>query len=417
MEHKPREKPRHRHGRWLPDQGSLEGWLEGLAEEVGAQPDDAVLHPVLREFRELIDRDPVVRMYLGQMIEQVPHTKKYSKRHLESIDQLLRLINTVIGRAPEYNETGLVGIPLNAVLDWCMGTPAGFAAFRHEAINGMFRKILRAWCDFLSGPESLDVLNESPRGWKCPSARESIKIKEFQHKPREKHWGFTSWNDFFTRRFKPGRRPIADPDDDKVIVAACEASPYAIRTDVKGRDRFWIKAQPYSLRDMLASEESAGEFLGGTVYQAFLDAHSYHRWHSPVSGTIREAFVQEGTNFSEAESEGEDPQGPNKSQGYLAHVATRAIFLIDADDPVIGAMALLFIGMAEVSSCVILPDMIPGRRVEKGAELGYFQYGGSTYCMVFRPGVIAEFALGAIPDTTADSAPPVLVLSRIARAN
>ncbi len=46
---------------------------------------------------------------------------------------MLLLIDEVIGRAPEYNETGLVGVPLNAVLDWCMGTPAGFAAFRHDA--------------------------------------------------------------------------------------------------------------------------------------------------------------------------------------------------------------------------------------------------------------------------------------------
>ena len=126
-----------------------------------------------------------------------------------------------------------MGVPLNAVLDWCMGTPAGFAAFRHEAINAMFRKILRAWCEFLCGPESLYVLNDSPRGWKCASARKSTKIEQFQHKPREKHWGFTSWNDYFTRRFKPGKRPIADPDDDKVIVNACESTPYALRTNVK----------------------------------------------------------------------------------------------------------------------------------------------------------------------------------------
>ena len=56
----------------------------------------------------------MVRMYISQMIAQVPHTKKYRKRHLESIDQMLFLINEVIGRAPDYNETVLVGSPLNA---------------------------------------------------------------------------------------------------------------------------------------------------------------------------------------------------------------------------------------------------------------------------------------------------------------
>jgi hypothetical protein len=57
----------------------------------------------------------------------------------------------------------------------------------------------------------------------------------------------------------------------------------------------------------------------------------------------------------------------------------------------------------------------PGRRVVKGEELGYFQYGGSTYCMVFRPGAIAEFALEAIPEHHS-SASLVLVGSRLARA-
>lgn len=35
--------------------------------------------------------------------------------------------------------------------------------------------------------------------------------------------------------------------------------------------------------------------------------------------------------------------------------------------------------------------------VAKVEELGYFQFGGSTHCLVFRPGVIDEFALDAIP--------------------
>ena len=91
------------------------------------------------------------------MIEQVPRTQPYTKRHLESVDQMLLLIDEVIGRAPEYNETGMVGVPLHAVLDWCMATPAGFAAFRNDAINAAFRRILRAWCEFLCSPKSLYV--------------------------------------------------------------------------------------------------------------------------------------------------------------------------------------------------------------------------------------------------------------------
>lgn len=40
---------------------------------------------------------------------------------------------------------------------------------------------------------------------------------------------------------------------------------------------------------MLAHDKLAEQFVGGTVYQAFLSALSYHRWHSPVSGKIVKA--------------------------------------------------------------------------------------------------------------------------------
>jgi phosphatidylserine decarboxylase len=414
MSHQSRGQGRHRQGRWLPHQDALEDWLEGLVLEVRDKAEKVALQPVIEEFAKLIDDDPVVRMYVTQMIEQVPHAKRYSKRHLENVAQMLQLINEIIGRAPEYNETGLVGVPLNAVLDWCMGTPAGFAAFRHPPVNAVIRKILNVWCEFLSSPASLYVLNDSPRGWKCASARKATRIEEFQYRPREKHWGFKSWNDYFTRRFKPGARPIADPDDDKVIVNACESTPYALKTNVKRQDRFWVKGQPYSLRDMLADDETAAQFVGGTVYQAFLDARNYHRWHSPVTGTIHKAFVREGTYYSEAESEGEDPEGPNRSQGYIAHVATRAIILIESDDPAIGLVCLMPVGMGEVSSCVIHHEIRPGRRVNKGDELGFFQFGGSTYCLIFGPGTIADFAVDALPQPNNPAPPLVLLGTRIA---
>jgi phosphatidylserine decarboxylase len=167
---------------------------------------------------------------------------------------------------------------------------------------------------------------------------------------------------------------------------------------------------------MLANDESVDQFVGGTVYQAFLSATNYHRWHSPVAGTIVRAFVQGGTYYAEADSEGADAVEPKKSQSYLAHVAARAIILIEADDPVIGLVAFVPIGMSEVSSCMIGPDIQPGHHVAKGGELGYFQFGGSTHCLVFRPGVIADFSLAAVPQPHDPYAPLVRVRSKLATA-
>lgn len=60
---------------WLPeDQNELESWLAGHRERVQAKGDQP-LHPVLVEFQQLIDKDPVLRLYMNQMIDQVPSTK------------------------------------------------------------------------------------------------------------------------------------------------------------------------------------------------------------------------------------------------------------------------------------------------------------------------------------------------------
>lgn len=402
---------------WLPPgQDDLEAWIAGHRERVEAKGEQVVLHPVMVEFQELIDSDPVVRMYLNQMIAQVPQTKSYQNRHVQSVPRLVSLINAVLTTAPEFGADSMVATPLAAILDWAMDTPAGFAAFRDPRVNAMLKKILTAWCEFLSSRDSLYVLNDSPTGWKCTAAQEKVGMDQFEYDPQDEHWGFASWNDFFTRRFRDGQRPIGSPDDHKVIVNACESTPYRISTDVKRHDRFWIKSQPYSLQDMLADDESVDQFVGGTVYQAFLSATNYHRWHSPVAGTIVRAFVVDGTYYSEADSEGRAAAEPTNSQAYITHVATRAIIVIDADDPVIGLVAFVAVGMVEVSSCTIDPQVTPGHHVAKGQQLGYFQFGGSTHCLVFRPGAIDTFSLEAIPQPQDPDAPLVHVRAKLATA-
>lgn len=155
----------------------------------------------------------------------------------------------------------------------------------------------------------------------------------------------------------------------------------------------------------------AHRFVGGSIYQAFLSAYNHHRWHAPVSGTISKAYLIDGTYYSAADLEGADPGGLNDSQGYISAVAARAVIAIDSDDAAIGKVACVFVGMAEVSSCVI--DALPGQRVNKGDEIGYFQYGGSTYCLIFEPGVVDNF----VPKPPFhDDAQPIKVNAHVATA-
>lgn len=225
----------------------------------------------------------------------------------------------------------------------------------------------------------------------------SMKFEEiFVCDPSAKHYGYKSWDDFFTRQIKDSARPVASPDDDNVIANCCESKVYNMQKKAKLRDRFWVKGQPYSVLDMLAHDKLAEQFEGATVYQAFLSALSYHRWHTPVSGKIVKAFVVDGTYFSEPLFEGIgdphvhkiDGHSLSTGQGYLSHLATRAIIFIEADNPAIGLMAFIGIGMDEVSTCEI--TVKEGQHVKKGDETGMFHFGGSTHCLLFRKGVKVE---------------------------
>jgi phosphatidylserine decarboxylase len=400
---------------WLPPSPDrLEEWIRGRASS--AADGDGPLHPAVEAYRELIDGDPVLRMHAHQMIEQVPSGRDYRERHLESVEQMLRLIDELLRTAPEFSSDSMVMLPFAAILDWTIATPAGFAFYRDPRVNDALRGILDAWCAFLTSRDSLDVLTDSPDGWMGDAAREAIGIERYQHDPDDPHWGFTSWNDFFTRRFREGERPVASPEDPLVIASPCEATPYRIASRVARRDDFWAKSEVYSLDEMLGGDPSVDALEGGTVFQAFLSALEYHRWHAPVSGRVVSARVIPGTYFSEADAQGAAAAEPTVSQGYIAHVATRAVIVIEADEPAIGLVAVVFIGMVDVSSCMVAESVVPDARVEKGDELGFFQYGGSTVCVAFQPGVVEAFALEAIPQAEDETATLLRVRAHLATA-
>lgn len=195
-----------------------------------------------------------------------------------------------------------------------------------------------------------------------------------------------------------------------MICNACESAPYRIAKDVRRVDTFWLKGQPYSLRHIFGDDPVNEQFVGGTVYQAFLSALSYHRWHSPVTGTIVSTRVIDGSYYAQSPAVGFDPASPNESQGYITEVATRGVILIEADNPKIGLMGFVSVGMAEVSTSEITVE--PGQRVTKGEQLGMFHFGGSTHLLVFRPGVRLNFDLdGQEPGLDASN---ILVNARIA---
>ncbi|WXF87139.1 phosphatidylserine decarboxylase [Pseudomonas syringae pv. atrofaciens] len=122
-----------------------------------------------------------------------------------------------------------------------------------------------------------------------------------------------------------------------------------------------------------------------------MDGRNYHRFQSPIAGTIKKVVKIEGLMFSNAESAGDDLTAGTYSQAYMTCVNTRCLVFVESTDPDVGTICLIAVGLSEVSSISASVDV--GQCVEKGDELGYFSYGGSSICLLFQAGKIREFTI------------------------
>ncbi len=416
---------KYRVGKWLPsDRDYLKQWIENKI--LVAKAANLPLRKSIKDLRKAIYDDPILYMSFTSMYDEIPQGYNEPVKNFET---MLILMNQILNEAPAFsvieNEIGLIGFPINAILDWAMGTRGGYLAFTNPVVNQKLKVILNEWKDFLGSPDSRYVLVDGripqtnpdyhePMGWLTPQAFEAMAemdplrgkkspydarenfIFNFKCNPDKPHFGFGSWDDFFTREFNKKARKVRKRNRRAdVIVNACESAPYNSVTDAKMKDKFWMKGQPYSVLDIMANHKLASHFYpkkkkdGITVYQAFLSAKSYHRWNSPLDGKVVAIQNVDGTYYAEAPVQGYDPAGPNDSQGYIAELATRALIFIKSDNKKIGLMCFVAIGMAEVSSCEITVKV--GQKIKKGDPIGSFHFGGSTHCLIFRPGVKIDF--------------------------
>ena len=414
------------------DHLEIEQWIQKLKKSAKDNP-RPLIEPI-QDLKQMVYTDPVLYANVQGMFAEANRYKTRTPLAWEpepiNFEEFLELLNAIMYIAPQAYQkekgddqepAGMIGFPINALLAWPMATDFGYDVFSNSLVNQQFKKILTYWTKFLVSEDSRYVLVDNDPAnnaiaWLSPKAQEEmVKVAKaglgpdpnpipsqagfadiFECDPKDEYYGYKSWDKFFTRQFREGIRPVYEPYNDNIIVNACESAPLGHVRDVALSAKFWLKGQTYSMENMLNFDEFAPQFDKGTVYQAFLSALSFHRWHSPVNGTIVKTYVVNGSYYLENQGQGffntqngPDSSGPNNSQAFLSAVATRAVIFIQADNPAIGLMCVMPIGMAEVSSCDI--TVKPGDKVKKGDELGMFHFGGSTHCLIFRPGVNLKF--------------------------
>jgi phosphatidylserine decarboxylase len=105
-------------------------YLRRKAKHADEHPQE--LSPALKEFKALIEGEPRVYMYFVQMFEEVPLKHPYDKdpsgaAQIRDYEHMLATLNHIVTTAPEWTDaaeaTGVVGVPMNALFDYPMGTP------------------------------------------------------------------------------------------------------------------------------------------------------------------------------------------------------------------------------------------------------------------------------------------------------
>jgi phosphatidylserine decarboxylase len=138
-----------------------------------------------------------------------------------------------------------------------------------------------------------------------PESLDPELIKTFYNSPRyhmqdyEPYPGtFTTFNEFFRRPIKREVRPIASPDDQRVITnpADCTFSGY---WPVNSNGEVKFKSIPWSIQQLLddVDDKYKNKFAGGCFTHAFLGPTDYHRQHAPCDGKVLEAKIIEGMAY------------------------------------------------------------------------------------------------------------------------
>ena len=98
-----------------------------MLQQITGAP-DAPWQPEVVALERTIKRHAFVRMYLEQMLLEVPE----HRRHFTTVDMFLRAVNFVVHSAPIYKDVNSISwqFPLSALMNFWMMTPSGKAVLR-----------------------------------------------------------------------------------------------------------------------------------------------------------------------------------------------------------------------------------------------------------------------------------------------
>jgi len=227
-------------------------------------------------------------------------------------------------------------------------------------------KFIKDWGNFLD-------TTESAKGLETLYTNPIYQIDDYMKAPS----GWLTFNQFFARQVRPGKRPIDGLCDDNVIVSAAD-SVFHGQWEINEDSEITVKGVKWSLYELLDGSPFQDRFKGGIYIHSYLSAHDYHRFHVPVRGIIREVRNIPGRVILDVIRKEDGSLDMTDGDTYQF---TQARGLIIIESPT-GLVAVLPIGMGQVSSVNLTAQV--GTTLAKGEEFGYFTFGGSDIIVIFE---------------------------------
>ncbi|OAQ23598.1 hypothetical protein K457DRAFT_83198, partial [Linnemannia elongata AG-77] len=192
---------------------------------------------------------------------------------------------------------------------------------------------------------------------------------------------YTSFNQFFYRKLRPDARPIHQKANPNIIVSSADCR-LCVFESIHAATKVWVKGKSFSLQNLLRNPVLASQFEGGSIALFRLAPQDYHRFHSPVKGIVLEEAVKIGGGYATV-----NPMAVNNEDVDVFTENVRKVTVIGMDS-VVEKCVFVSIGALLVGSIELTGAKSAGTRLEKGDELGYFAYGGSTCILLFQPGSV-----------------------------
>ncbi len=359
--------------------------------------------PATEEIISILEKNPEIKSMLIKSIEMAKEINPDKKTNpAQSLEEYYTFLDWSMKATPwnvldkaqyptffEYIDQGIdyFYFILDQPLPELQGKGYYYNSLQYvEELRPWLVKCAKNWGEYLSTKES----------WKPEYYDLFLKDARFN---LDKGWyedpsNWHSFNDFFARHLSgPSARPIMSPNDNSVIVSPCDSSPQGIwKIDENSSIMSSLrpKSTEFSTIKQLLGEESSyvNAFAGGTLTHTFLNIDDYHRFHFPVSGIIREVRMipaQEAAGGITTWDKQNKKYVLNSSEPGWQSIETRACVVLET--PEYGLVAVMPIGMSQISSIVLESYLKPGVEVKKGDMLGCFQFGGSDVMMIFQKDV------------------------------